>query len=79
MNFLLLVNTMASINGNSGFRPGLPGGSEQAKKKRVMFETMAKGKEPTPAAAGLESRLSVGATSNSSILNPTTNQSPTKR
>ena len=31
---------MTSINGSSGFRPGLPGGSDQAKKKRVMFDVM---------------------------------------
>ena len=70
---------MASIGGNGGFRPGLPGGSEQSKKKRVMFETMAQ-KESTPVSGGgLESRLSVGASPNVSILNSSSNQTPTKR
>ena len=67
---------MTSINSNSGFRPGLPGGSDQSKKKRVMFETMAK--EQIPSSGGLESRLSVGSSPNTSILN-STNQSPPKR
>ena len=68
---------MASMSGNSGFRPGLPGGSEQSKKKKVMFQTMAK--EPMPKNGGLESRLSVGSSANSSIQDPPTNQPPTKR
>ena len=71
---------MSSIGGNGGFRPGLPGGSEQSKKKRVMFETMCAQKESTPVSGGgLESRLSVGASPNVSILNSSSNQTPTKR
>jgi len=66
---------MTSMSTNSGFRPGLPGGSDQSKKKRVMFETMAK--EPLPSSGALESRLSTGASPNTSILN-STNTSPTK-
>ena len=68
---------MTSMSGSSGFRPGLPGGSEQSKKKRVMFETMAK--EPMPKNGGLESRLSVGPSPNPPILDSTTNQPATKR
>jgi len=70
---------MASIGGDGGFRPGLPGGSDQSKKKRVMFETMACKGTVSGSGGGLEARMSVSSSSPStSILNSSTTQSPTK-
>ena len=69
---------MASMGGNGGFRPGLPGGSDQSKKKKVMFETMASKPSIPGSNGGLESRLSVGSPG-SSFLNSSSTQSPTKR
>ena len=68
------------MGGTGGFRPGLPGGSDQSKKKRVMFETMgSKEVVITGSGGGLESRMSVGSSPGSSFLNSSSNQSPTKR
>lgn len=70
---------MASIGGNGGVRPGLPGGSDQSKKKKVMFETMASKNTVSGSGGGLEARMSVSSSSPStSILNSSTTQSPTK-
>ena len=68
------------MGGNGGFHPGAPGGADQSKKKRVMFDTMAS-KEVvlTGSAVGLESRMSVGSSPGSSSLKESSNQSPTKR
>lgn len=68
---------MAATGGNGGFRPGLPGGSDQSKKKKVMFETMASKPSIPGSNGGLESRLSVGSPG-SSFLNSSSTQSPTK-
>lgn len=71
---------MASVSGNSEVRSGLPG-LDQAKKKKVMFQTMASTmtKEVVaPSGGGLESRMSVASSPGSSILNSSTNQTPTK-
>ena len=71
---------MSSLGGSGGFRPGLPGGSEQSKKKRVMFETMAsKDAGTSVSGTGLESRMSVGSSVGLSVLNSSSNQSPSKR
>jgi hypothetical protein len=70
---------MASIGGDGGFRPGLPGGSDQSKKKPVMFESMACKGTVSGSGGGLEARMSVSSSSPStSILNSSTTHSPTK-
>jgi len=73
-DIILQVNKMTSINGSNRINPGIPKNSDLAKKKRVIFETLAK--EPLPAHEALQSRLSVEASPTSSLLNSSTNQTP---
>ena len=71
---------MSSADGSGGLHPGLPGGLDPSKKKRVMFDTMPlKDVANTSAGGGLESRISVGSSAGSSFINSSSNQSPTKR